>query len=82
MEKTKIDIVKSIGTIDRCFSELLVMCRNKELYDESDRQTLKHHAKDCIAVGNEALRLLEEISLRGTSLKEAYEQAVKDGRVR
>lgn len=55
-----IDVVKLIGTLDRCISEMLVMASNLEHYDLADQQTLKHHAEDAIAAGQKVLQLLND----------------------
>jgi len=46
-----------IGRLDRLLSEFLIEAR-KEVIDEPNRQTLKHHADDLIGVGKAALKAL------------------------
>lgn len=54
----KIDVVRMIGTLDRCISEMMVMAKHRHLYDEADLQTLKHHAEDCVSAGNKIKEML------------------------
>jgi len=52
------DIIKTIGTLDRCLSELKVLAQDPNL-DEPDRQTIRHHAEDCIGLGTRVLEILD-----------------------
>jgi hypothetical protein len=48
-----------IGLLDRCLSELKILAQHPQL-DESDIQTVKHHAEDCIGLGNRVLEILND----------------------
>lgn len=54
----RIDVVNMIGRLDRVLSEMKIMAINANLYDATDLQTLKHHAEDCVGLGNHVLELL------------------------
>lgn len=49
----------TIGRLDRCLSEFLLLTESP-LLDTADAQTLKHHADDLIGVGKKALSNLKE----------------------
>ena len=51
------DVIRTIGTLDRCLSELKILAKSGRL-DEADRQTVKHHAEDCVLLGNHVLKIL------------------------
>lgn len=48
----------NIGKLDRCLSELKLHALNP-LLDEADIQTIKHHAEDCVGLGNRVLEILK-----------------------
>lgn len=54
--KVQPDVIVTIGTLDRCLSELLVLAKSD--LSEADRQTLKHHAEDMQGVAEKMLSLL------------------------
>lgn len=84
----RVDIVWTIGTLDRCLSLMLHATENKQDYDEADLQTLKHHAEDMIGAGQKVLKLLEKQhieqsteAVRETVQKEmekAYEEEARE----
>jgi hypothetical protein len=49
-------VVAGIGLLDRALSELKVLALGS--LDEADRQTVKHHAEDCIGLGWRVLQIL------------------------
>lgn len=51
----------TIGNLDRALSELKLLALDARL-DEADAQTIKHHAEDCIGLGNRVLQILKERS--------------------
>jgi hypothetical protein len=57
-QRSAIDIIRLIGTLDRCISELLIVANNADDYHEADIQTVKHHAEDMILAGKSALKRL------------------------
>lgn len=56
-------IVDLIGRLDRVLSELLIA--SERACDEADIQTIKHHADDCIGVGQKVLANLKERGVIG-----------------
>lgn len=52
-------VVRTIGTLDRCLSELKLLALD-EFTDEADLQTIKHHAEDCVGLGNRVLEILKQ----------------------
>lgn len=57
------DTNSTIGRLDRCLSELLLLTECPTL-DTADARTLKHHADDLIGVGQKAL---ENLKTRGVT---------------
>lgn len=51
--------VQNIGLLDRCLSVLKELALDPNL-DEADTQTVKHHAEDCIGLGQRVLEILKE----------------------
>lgn len=58
MKQPTPDIIETIGTLDQCLSRLKVLAKSP--LDEADRQTVKHHAEDCILLGRHVLDILGE----------------------
>lgn len=58
MEKPLPDVVQTIGTLDQCLSRLKILAKSD--LDAADRQTVKHHAEDCILLGRHVLDILGE----------------------
>lgn len=52
-----------IGILDRMLSELKELALDPAL-DAADEQTVKHHAEDCIGLGNKVLDLLKQFPRR------------------
>lgn len=55
---SQLDTVLVIGKLDRALSELKLL--SKQQLDEADRQTLKHHAEDCVLLGSYILKKMGE----------------------
>jgi hypothetical protein len=53
----------TIGRLDRCLSELEVLAQDPSL-DEADRQTIKHHAEDCIDLCKRVLETMITMAMR------------------
>lgn len=51
-------VVQGIGLLDRALSELKVLALSQ--LDEADRQTVKHHAEDCVGLGWRVLQILNQ----------------------
>lgn len=49
--------IRTIGLLDRALSELKLLALSD--IDAADIQTVKHHAEDCIGLGNRVLQILE-----------------------
>lgn len=49
--------IQTIGLLDRALSELKILALSN--LDAADIQTVKHHAEDCIGLGNRVLQILE-----------------------
>lgn len=49
----------AIGLLDRALSELKMLALDPML-DSSDAQTVKHHAEDCVGLGQRVLKILEK----------------------
>lgn len=54
-----INLNEAIGRLDRALSEVLYLAQEDGL-DAVDAMTLRHHADDCIGVGNKLLDIFEE----------------------
>lgn len=50
--------IQTIGLLDRALSELKILALSD--LDAADLQTVKHHAEDCIGLGNRVLQILAE----------------------
>ena len=57
---SQIEFDLTIGRLDRVLSKLVMWGRDKEL-DQPNKQTLKHHAEDMIAAGNNILKNLGKV---------------------
>lgn len=55
---SRINIISSVGILDRCLSELNGTAASGDR-DDADIQTIKHHAEDCAGLGNRVLNILE-----------------------
>lgn len=49
--------VRVIGLLDRALSEFKLLALSD--IDAADIQTVKHHAEDCIGLGNRVLQILD-----------------------
>lgn len=49
--------IRTIGLLDRALSELKILALSD--LDAADTQTVKHHAEDCVGLGNRVLQILE-----------------------
>lgn len=48
--------VAVVGQLDRALSEFKLLAKSQ--LDDADRQTVKHHAEDCVLLGRYVLKLL------------------------
>ena len=58
----KPSIDEAIGGLDRGLSDLKVLALHADEIDEADIQTIKHHAEDCVGLGNRVLEILRAAS--------------------
>lgn len=49
--------IRTIGLLDRALSELKILALSD--LDAADIQTVKHHAEDCVGLGNRVLDILK-----------------------
>lgn len=58
MNQLNMRVAVAIGLLDRMLSELKELALDPAL-DAADRQTVKHHAEDCVGLGNRVLEILD-----------------------
>lgn len=57
-EEALVDTIHLFGTLDRCLSEMKLMAKHKDQYDDADLQTLKHHTDDMSALASNIRKVL------------------------
>ena len=55
---TQYEINASIGELDHALSQLKIIALAKSDIGEANIQTVKHHAEDCIGLGQKVLQIL------------------------
>lgn len=55
---TQAEFNTALGELDRALSQLKVIALSRSDLDAANVQTVKHHAEDCIGLGQKVLQIL------------------------